>query len=89
MNIEADDLILVQLFCHSSSDPHTTLSFQLRSTYYSLIPAPIYILLSHCSSDLHITLSFHLWSRYYSTGESTIWSGHGSCSEFDGKLWGL
>jgi hypothetical protein len=59
------------------------LSFQLRSTYSSLIPALIHILLSHSGSNphttlsfqfisIHILLSFHLRSTYCSHIPSSV-----------------
>jgi hypothetical protein len=56
-----DGMRVVSIF-----DPHTTISFHLRSTYYSFIPSSIHILLSHSIFDPHTTLSFHLRSTYYS-----------------------
>jgi hypothetical protein len=67
------------LLSHSSSDLHTTLSFQLQSTYYSLIPSSIHILLSHSSSGSYTTLSFQLRSTllsHYSSDPHTTLSFH-------------
>jgi hypothetical protein len=53
-----------------------TLSFHLRSTYCSLIPAPLHILLSHSSSDPHcslITVPIHiLLSHSISDPQTTL-----------------